>query len=228
MPILTAAMVGAVFSAVDIDRDAAREAAVRELADPRYAADDPSLLERLSRRAFRALSEILGDAAAFVPGGAWGLVVAVLLLAGIALIAVTVGRRVLREQRAAAAARPLFDAERLASAADHRRAADRAEAERDWDIAVQERLRAIVRGLEERGLLSNRPGRTADEACAEAAALAPANSEAMQGLAARFDAVRYGGGHASQADALGARDLDAALAQVRVGVRVGGPWEPAQ
>jgi Domain of unknown function (DUF4129) len=225
MPTLTTAVAGAVRSAVDIDRDAAREAAVRELSDPRYAADDPTLLQRISRRVFSELSEILSDAAGFVPGGAWGLVLALGILAVIAAIVVTVGRRVLREQRAASAGRPLFDTQRPLTAADHRLAAERAEAAQQWDVALQERLRAIVRGLEERGLLSARPGRTADEAAAEAAALSPGSGVALNGLATRFDAVRYGGGHATESDARDAQALDRAMAQVRLTVRNGRTME---
>jgi hypothetical protein len=225
MPTLTTALAGAARAAVDIDREAAREAAIRELSDPRYAADDPNLLERISRRIFRELSEILGDAAGFVPGGAWGLVLALVILAVLAAVALTVGRRVLREQRAASAGRPLFDAQRPLTAADHRTAAERAEAAQQWDLALQERLRAIVRGLEERGQLSARPGRTADEAAAEAAALAPDRGAALRSLATLFDAVSFGGAHATESDACDAQALDASLAQLRLNSRVGSASE---
>jgi hypothetical protein len=151
------------------------------------------------------------------------LVLALLILAGVAAIAVTVGRRVLREQRAASAGRPLFDAQRPLTAADHRDAALRAEAEQQWDIALQERLRAIVRGLEERGLLAARPGRTADEGADEAAALAPESGAALRRVAARFDAVRYGGGHATGDDAREAQTLDETLSRLRLTARSGQP-----
>jgi hypothetical protein len=225
MPTLTTALAGAARAAVDIDRDAAREAAIRELSDPRYAADDPSLLQRVARRIFRELSEILGDAAAFVPGGAWGLVLALVILVVIATVALTVGRRVLREQRAASAGRPLFDAQRPLTAADHRTAAERAEAAQQWNVALQERLRAIVRGLEERGLLGTRPGRTADEAAAEASVLAPDSGAALGRLATLFDAVRFGGAHATESDVRDAQALDATLAQLRISSRVGSASE---
>jgi hypothetical protein len=224
----TLALAGLASSSINIDRDAAREAAVRELSDPRYAADDPSLLQRIARRVFRELSEILSDAAGFVPGGVWGLVLALVILAGITAIAVTVGRRVLREQRAANAGRPLFDAQRPLAAGDHRAAAERAEAAGQWDVALQERLRAIVRGLEERGLLGVRPGRTADEAAAEAAALSPERAAALIGLAARFDAVAYGGGHATETDAREAQELDRGMAQIRLTARNGRTLEQSR
>jgi hypothetical protein len=207
-------MGAALLAAVEIDRDAARDAAVRELADPRYAADDPSLLERVSRRVIEELSDLLGDAAAFVPGGAWGLVIAVMLLVVLAAVAATVGRRILREQRASGSI-PLFDGERVLTAQDHRSAAERAEAEARWADAVRERLRAIVRGLEERGLLAIRPGRTADEAAEECARLAPEQASDLRRLAQRFDAVSYGGAEADADDAAAARRLDEALLRLR-------------
>ncbi|KOV36917.1 hypothetical protein ADK97_11850, partial [Streptomyces sp. H021] len=53
------------------------------------------------------------------------------------------------------------------SAADHRTAAASHAASGPWTEAVHERMRAVVRSLEERTLLDPRPGRTANEAAAE-------------------------------------------------------------
>jgi hypothetical protein len=64
--------------------------------------------------------------------------------------------------------RPLFEGARQLSAADHRSLADRAAAEGRFADAVRERLRAVVRELEARGVLDPRPGRTAGRSRATA------------------------------------------------------------
>ena len=54
-------------------------------------------------------------------------------------------------------------------------------------------MRAIVRSLEERALLDPRPGRTADEAAAEAGRALPAHADRLRAAARDFDDVTYGG-----------------------------------
>ncbi|NEB80458.1 DUF4129 domain-containing protein, partial [Streptomyces sp. SID14478] len=56
-----------------------------------------------------------------------------------------------------------------------------------------ERMRALVRALEERALLDPRPGRTADEAATEAARPLPQHAERLHAAAREFDDVTYGG-----------------------------------
>ncbi|GGY07633.1 DUF4129 domain-containing protein, partial [Streptomyces anandii] len=59
-------------------------------------------------------------------------------------------------------------------------------------------MRAIVRSLEERALLDVRPGRTADEAAAEAGRTLPAHSDRLHAAARDFDDVTYGGRRATE------------------------------
>jgi hypothetical protein len=59
-------------------------------------------------------------------------------------------------------------------------------------------MRAIVRSLEERALLDTRPGRTADEAAAEAGRTLPAHSDRLRAAARDFDDVTYGGRTATE------------------------------
>jgi hypothetical protein len=54
-------------------------------------------------------------------------------------------------------------------------------------------MRAVVRSLEERALLEPRPGRTADEAAAEAGRTLPAHTDRLRDAARDFDDVTYGG-----------------------------------
>lgn len=213
----------AVASAIEIDRDAAREAAVRELADPRYAADDPSLLQRIVRRAFEELSDLLDSAASVVPGGVWGLVLGFVLVGLLIAIVATAGRRVLAERRSAAVGGQLFDDRGPTTAAEHRTLADQAQRDGRWDDAVRSRLRSLVRDLEERGLLANRPGRTADEAAREAGAVAPDQAGALVNASVLFDAVTFGDAHAREADALALEALAARMAIARVPAPIGGP-----
>ena len=86
----------------------------------------------------------------------------------------------------------VFDAAPEPSGAHFARA-DAAAAAGDWDLAVAERFRGLVRSLEERTLIDSRPGRTAGEIAARAATTLPGCAEALTRAARTFDDVRYGG-----------------------------------
>jgi hypothetical protein len=173
---------------VDLDRDAAREAASRELADPAYDAAEPALFERIGRWFVELLTDLFTGVAAVTPGGITGL----LVLAALAVIVVVVVR--LRAGRVARGARvraPLFERARL-SAADHRRAAELAADRGDLAEAVRERFRALARELEERGVLDEVSGRTVDEIAAQAGLALPEHAAGLRGAARIFDDVVYG------------------------------------
>lgn len=197
---------------VDLSRDEAREAARRELADPAYSQDDPGLLERLLIWVEQGLRELLAQAAAATPGGWQGLLVLAIL---IVVIAAVVRYRLGPLARRAARSRDdLFGTAEL-TADDHRRAADRAAARQDWADAVRERLRAIIRDLEERDLLDPRPGRTADEAARDAGGVLPELRQDLLRAASVFDEVWYGGRPATPAMHEILRDLDSRVARSR-------------
>lgn len=80
-----------------------------------------------------------------------------------------------------------------------------------WNQAVQERMRALVRSLEERTLLDPRPGRTADEAAAAAGHALPTYDARLRAAARVFDDVTYGGRSADRAAYLTLLDLDRAV-----------------
>ncbi|MFJ8312402.1 MULTISPECIES: DUF4129 domain-containing protein [unclassified Streptomyces] len=182
---------------VDIPRDPAREAARRELSDPVYHQNDPSLLQRVLNKFWDWVGSLFDSASGAVPGGPLGLLV--IVIAVLALIA-ALWWRLGTPQRTSTSGGTLF-ADRPRSAAEHRTAAEAHAEARRWNEAVQERMRAIVRSLEERALLDPRPGRTADEAAAEAARI--------------FDDVTYGGRTADEAAYLGLRDLDRDLERTK-------------
>ncbi|RSS78121.1 DUF4129 domain-containing protein [Streptomyces sp. WAC06614] len=176
-----------------------------------YHENDPSLLDRALRRLWEWLEDLLDAAAGASPGGGLGLVVVVLLAA---LAVGLLWWRLGRPAPGTTAAGDLFG-DRARSAADHRAAADAHAAAGRWDQAVQERMRALVRALEERALLDPRPGRTADEAAAEAALSLPEHTEALRTAARTFDDVTYGGRPADAPMYTRMRDIDHTLTHAK-------------
>ena len=197
------------------DRDTARSWAVEELSKREYAAQRPSLLEKF----LDWLADLLDKAGGATPGNGTGTTVA--LVVGIVIVlvvvAVLVTGRVVRRARQEQAA-PVFDAG-AGPARTHRANADGAAARGDWRTAVVERFRAVVRELEERVVLVPQPGRTADEAAAEASRWLPALGGALHDAARLFDDVRYGD---RPADAQG----DALLRRLDDDVRAARPTDP--
>ncbi len=185
-------------------RDEAREAAQRELSRQAYRQAEPPWYVRLVKWVLRQLDEAVGRASAHVPGGGWGLLLLVLLIVG--LVAVVLVR--LRPSARQTGGSLLFGAGEQLTAAQHRELADRAAAGGDFAVAVRERLRAVVRDLEARGIVEPRPGRTADEVAAEAGRQLPALSVSLAEGARVFDEVWYGGRLADAASYQVLVDLD--------------------
>ncbi|MGW0362355.1 DUF4129 domain-containing protein [Streptomyces sp. NPDC002990] len=196
---------------VTTPREPAREAARRELSEPKYHENDPGLIQRALDRFWEWVTDLLDRASGATPGGWLGLVVILLL---VVLLIAALWWRLGSPRRAATGAGLLFGGG-VRSAADHRTAADaHADAGR-WTEAVQERMRAVVRSLEERTLLDPRPGRTADEAAAEAAVSLPDHAGELRAAARAFDDVTYGG-RTGDADMYGRlRALDLTLARTK-------------
>jgi hypothetical protein len=96
-----------------------------------------------------------------------------------------------------------------------RAAAEAAAAAGDWTLALQERFRAVVRGLEERTVIEPRPGWTAAEAAAGAGRALPDLAEQLRAGASRFDGVTYGGRRADAAAYQQIAALDAAVVESR-------------
>ncbi|MFJ9583678.1 DUF4129 domain-containing protein [Streptomyces acidicola] len=170
-------------------RDPAREAARRELSKQMYHENEPSWFQRALDAFWEWLGKLFGAASAATPGGALGLVVIVLVV--LALLG-ALWWRLGTPHRTPTSSAALFD-DRPRSAAEHRTAAEAHAAQGHWNQAVQERMRAIVRSLEERALLDVRPGRTADEAASEAGRTLPAHADRLRAAARDFDDVIYGG-----------------------------------
>lgn len=177
------------------DPETARAAARKELSDPAYRSQEPTLFERISDAVTDWVKDLFGRTSDAAPGGRWSLVLLtlVVLLALWALRA-RLGKLTPGGRRTA----EVFGATER-TAAEHHADADAALAAGDLDTAVTERFRALVRGLEERGLLDPRPGRTAHEAGEEGGRLLPACALPLRAAARVFDEVRYGGRVATRA-----------------------------
>ncbi|MFF4019100.1 DUF4129 domain-containing protein [Streptomyces sp. NPDC001843] len=194
-----------------ISRDPAWEAARRELAKRMYHQNDPSLFERALNAFWDWVGRVLDAASSATPGGTLGLAVAIL---AVVAVLVALWWRLGTPRRRPASAAALFD-DRPRSAAEHRAAAEAHAAQGHWNQAVQERMRAIVRALEERALLDVRPGRTADEAAAEAGRSLPSHTDRLRAAAREFDDVTYGGRRASQQSYHRIAELDQDLESTR-------------
>jgi len=183
---------------VDPDAATARRWAREELLDPVYH-EQRSLLSRLWDWAAEQLAG-LRTPAALDP---WAVLLVVAVLVAVVVIAFLVGGPV-RRARTSSSARSVLDADDTRSAQQIRAAADTAAARGDWSLAVLERYRAIVRGLEERTVLDERAARTAHEAALAAAGRLPELGAELVAAGRTFDDVAFG-------DVAGTPDEDAAL-----------------
>jgi hypothetical protein len=171
---------------IDIDRDAAHEAAQHELAKPIYP--KASLIERLTDWIDELLNKLIVNGSS-MPGG-WFTISVLLILLGIAVVAaVRIARRTMRTNRGGGHA--LFNEHEL-SAAEHRATAEQYAAAGNWSAAIRHRLRAVARQLEESGVLDPGPGRTATELSRDAGRAIPRLAAELARAAEAFNDVTYG------------------------------------
>ncbi|WP_312856735.1 DUF4129 domain-containing protein [Arthrobacter mobilis] len=205
------------------DPDEARELLIRELARQQYQDAKPGLLEELLEGFLRWLEETLSSLAGLDPN-AGTLVIGLAVLLFIAAMIWIVKPRLDRRRRHRA---EVFDAGYTRTAAEHRSLAAAAAARGDWNTAVTEQFRALVRAAEERTVLEEQPGRTADEVAARLAAVFPGHAGGLRRAAGIFDTVRYGNLPADEDGYLAVRGLDAALASSPPGADPRAVAEPA-
>ncbi|UOE44530.1 DUF4129 domain-containing protein [Agromyces larvae] len=173
---------------VDPDAPEARRWLQDELAKAEYQAAQPTWFDRLMA-AIRDWLAGLFDGSIGVPGA---VVVAIVVVAVLALVVIGLlvfGLPRLRRRRAAPA--PLFDDGDTRDLDTLRRAADAAAGRQDWPSAIEERFRALVRGLVDRDLVRVHPGTTAHGVADAASRRFPAYRAGLGGAADEFDGVRY-------------------------------------
>ena len=183
-----------------VGRDEARRAAQRELSKGIYHQSQPGPLTRAFDAVIDWIERFLDRLAAGAPGGSSG---ALVLLALVLVIAAVVVWRTGPIRRGARVRQPHVELSGDVGPDEHRRRADEHAAAGRFAEAVRERMRAIVRELETRGVLDPRPGRTADEVARDAGAAVPTIAADLRAAAGAFDEVWYGGRPATpQSDAL--------------------------
>lgn len=197
---------------LDPDAPEARRWVLDELAKPEYRAAEPT--------AFDLAAQAVRDWLASLFSGAGGLPLPALwlVLVLIAVVLVAVGLLVFglpRLRRRAGTRVPLFDDGDVRDAATLRSAAETAARAGDWPVAIEERFRALVRGLVERELVRVHPGTTAHGMADAAAGPFPSAAGRLESAAADFDAVRYLARAGSEAAYRRITELDAELAASR-------------
>lgn len=204
------------------DPAGAREAARDELADPAYTSQKPTLFERITDEVIDRLGDLFTRTADNAPGGRWALV----LLTALILLGLWGLRSRLGKLGSSARRTAEVFGDAVRTAAEHHADADRALAAGHLDIAVTERFRALVRGLEERGLLDPWPGRTANEAAQEGGQLLRSCAIQLRAAARVFDEVRYGGRAATRAghDTIADADRAARAARPEAGAAAPNDW----
>jgi len=190
------------------DPDTARAWVERELRRPEY---HRSLLQRLTTwldDLLRQLQDAAGQA------GGLSAVVAVALTVALLALVVALAVRVRRDPVVDRGGDPALGTGTVPPA-QHRQSAERALAAGRFEECLVEAFRAVAARATERGVLEERPGRTAHELAAELAPVHPAHAADLALVSRSFDAVFYGGRPAGADDARAALDLDDALRRAR-------------
>lgn len=179
---------------IDPDADTARRWLEEELEKDVYRADGTSIIQKVLDW-FNDLLSGFGDATGGasvggVPGAVVTAVLFALLLGGLLYLVLGPLRR---SRRTATSAAVFEDDDRTVEAM--RLAAEAAAARGDWDLAVLERFRSIVRRAENDAVVAVVPGMTAFEFVGAAARRIEEAADDLLWAGDLFDGVRYG--HAS-------------------------------
>jgi hypothetical protein len=197
-----------------LPRDPLQEEAQRELSKQLYRQQE-SLVDTIIHWILRKITELFTSVTGSRPEGTVAIAVLTLVLIAV-VVAVLVkfgplGRSRRRGQDEAAHLAPTVSDD------EHRRKADGYAAEGRFADAIRERLRAIIRGLTDRGVLDNRLGRTAMEVATEAGRKLPSSAADLREAASLFGAVWYGRRAATAADYARMCEMDAKVAAARPG-----------
>jgi len=175
---------------VDPDAETAREWAREELGKREYT---PGTGRNWIETIFEWVNNLLESFGKGIGGawGGWGVVAAIAIAAAvIALVVWLIVGPLRRSRRRGQAEEELGDL--TLTAADLLAAANASAKAGDWNSAVIEAYRALIRLLAEREVIDAKPGMTAFEAALLASEALPSIADDIHADADVFDAVRYG------------------------------------
>lgn len=195
---------------LDPGNDEARRWARDELSDREYQPPEPSWWERFSERVWEWVADnvldLFGESDTL---RAIVLVVAVLLVIGLAFVVLRHVRRAPRIPAADSAKSTEVVVTGAPQTAKELRAdAERLHAAGDHDAAVIAAVRALARRAVERSLLADEPSLTAHEVASELADRFVGHRVELLDAADLFDAIAYGNRHASAESARAVIDLE--------------------
>ncbi|WP_285726259.1 DUF4129 domain-containing protein [Psychromicrobium xiongbiense] len=204
---------------VSPDAEQARRWASEELAKRAYQDAKPGWLEAAGK-SFTDFLQWLAEHVTGIGNINPGLIMlAILILAGIAVTAVVLIVRP-RLRSAAHTEEGIFEGGDAADAARHRTRAAEAAAAGDFDTAVIELFRAMIRATAERTIFDPEPGMTASEGAAKLSTAFPSDAASLGWAGELFNRVRYSRHRADRTVAAAGdyermRSLDATLVASR-------------
>jgi hypothetical protein len=195
---------------VDPDRGEAQRWAAEELSKLQYASAKPSWIDEMWNQFIDWLRSLNGDSIGRANIG-------VPLIAALAVVLIVVAVIVVRPRLNARkkTSAKVFDGEPTVDADAFRARASAAANREDWQTAVVEQFRAVVRSAEDRAVIDAQAGRTADEAAAQLGRAFGAASSRLDEAARIFDGVKYGKAAATASDHAAVLVLDNELMAVR-------------
>ncbi len=196
---------------VQPDAGPARRLIITELSKPEYRAAQPTLFDRLSSDFFTWLMSIRIQANGVTQGPILLIVGGVIVVAIVAAYLAFGPPRLNRRSSVGV----LFGEDDERGATAMRRAAEDAARAGDFTLAIEERFRAIARGLAERTIVTVTPGTTALGFAGRASVPFPSFADRLSTAATSFDGVRYLGVVGTETAYRELTDLDGDLAAVR-------------
>ncbi len=173
---------------LDPDAPEARRWLEDELVKPEYQNAQPTAFD-LAMQAIRDWFLSLFEGSSGLPAPIVTLLLVLLVVAVLVVGLLVFGLPRLRRRRRMP--EPLFDDQDRRDLETLRRAAAAAAAAGDWPLAIEERFRALVRGIVERDLVRVHPGTTARGFADAASRPFPDHLAALHTAATDFDGVRY-------------------------------------
>lgn len=179
------------------DADEARRLLEEELARQVYVDAEPGIVERAITAVLRALARLLDGLGGLGAGpGTVVLAIGAVLVIVVAILLI----RPRLNARGRAQDAPVFEDGTGHSAAEHRARAAALGDEGNWNDAVAESFRALIRSAEERVLVDEQRGRTATEAASQVGTVLADLAPGITSLAELFNETQYGSGRATAAD----------------------------